>query len=155
MDHSVINDLTLYVVASLVGNWFWDLWTKRAVNKEYKAKMLKSCLDKIEHCFHELDYNATPGIGGSRCPFTTEAQRRLLYSEEVTLLGEDLTKSLKGVIIDAGRANGEAPSVLPNSVKGSSKLLKEMLQRRSEELKASEKQKEMAINLPLNLFKRR
>lgn len=151
----MLYDLTLFVVATLVGNWFWDLWTKRALNKERKAKMLKNCLDKIEHCFHELDYNATPGIGGARCPFTTEAQRRLLYSEEVALLGDDLTKSLKSVIIDAGRANGEAPSVLPGSVKGSSRLLKDMLQKRSEELKASEKKKETAFMLPQNLFRNR
>jgi len=85
MERDVLYDLSLFVGASLIGNWVWDFWTKRTRSKEHKAQMLKSCLDKIEHCSHELDYNATPGIGGSRCPFTTEAQRKLLYSEEVAL----------------------------------------------------------------------
>jgi|GEM_PF-6812235 hypothetical protein len=135
----MLYDFTVFILASLVGNWFWELWTKRIAAKEHKIEMLKSCLNKIEHCFHELDYNSTPGIGGSRCPFTTEAQRRLLYSEEVVLLGDDLIKSLKKLIIDTGRANGEAPSVPPGSVKSGTRLLKDMLQKRSEELKTFEK----------------
>lgn len=134
MERDVLYDLSLFVGASLIGNWLWDFWTKRS--KEHKAKMLKNCLDRIEHCSHELDYNATPGIGGARCPFTTEAQRKLLYSEEVALLGDEIAKSLKNLIIDAGRANRESPSVLPGAVKSGSKLLKELLQKRSEELRA-------------------
>ena len=145
-------DFTFYLVATLVGNWIWDFWTKRSVSLEQKAKMLKNFVEKIEHCCHELDYNSTPGIGGSRCPFTTEAQRRLLYSEEVILLGDDLTQSLKRLIIDAGRANGESPSVPPSSVKSGSKLLKDMLMKRSEELKTPEKPKELLKKLELGRF---
>ncbi len=134
----MIYDFILFVSASLLANWLWDLWSKRVAGKEYKAKMLKSCLDKIEHCSHELDYNATPGIGGAECPFTTEAQRRLLYSDEVILLGDDLTKSLKDLIIDAGRAGGGFPSIPPGSVKSRSKLLKDMLLKKGEGIKKTE-----------------
>lgn len=134
---TMIYDFILFVSASLFGNWLWDIWTKRATAKECRANMLKSCLDKIEHCSHEFDYNATPGIGGAECPFITEAQRRLLYSEEVIFLGDDLTKSLKDLIIDAGRASGGFPSIPPGSVKSRSKHLKEMLLKRSEELKTT------------------
>lgn len=95
-------------------------------------------MEKIEHCAHEFDYNATPGIGGNGSPFATEAQRKLLYSEEATLLDDDLIKSLKDLIIDAGRASGTFPSISPGSVKSKSKLLKDILLKKGEELKNSE-----------------
>jgi hypothetical protein len=135
----MIYEFVLFVIASLVANWIWDWWIKRLAAKGRKAKILKGCLEKIEHCSHELDYNATPGIGGSRCPFITEAQQKFLYSEEIVLVGDDLKESLKNLIIDAGRANGEWPSVTPGSVKSGSNLLKKLLQQKGEELKASEK----------------
>ena len=137
----MIYDFTIFILASLVGNWIWDFWMKRLAAQGEKARVLKSCLEKIEYCSHELDYNVTPGIGGARCPFRTEAHQRLLYSEEVELLGEDLTKLLKTFIIDAGRANGESPSLTPGSVKNTIRVLKDLLQKRRDELKVREKTK--------------
>ncbi|MEI8329099.1 MAG: hypothetical protein WCG14_03775 [Chlamydiia bacterium] len=137
----MIYDFTLFVSATLVGNWVWDLWTRRSAVKEHKKKMLKSCLEKIEHCSHELDYNAAPGIGESRCPFTTEAQQKLLYSEENSLLGGDVTISLKNLIINVGKANGGSPSVTSNGIKKGSMQLKEVLQQRGAELQNSAKSK--------------
>jgi hypothetical protein len=62
----------------------------------------------------------------------------------VTLLGDDLTKSLKNLIIDAGRANGEGSSVTPGSVKNASGILKELLIKRTAELKGLDKPKHCA-----------
>jgi len=131
----VVYEFTLYIGATLVGNWLWEIWTRRSASKEQRINKLKNCLQMIERCIHELDYNATPGVGEAKCFFKTEAQQDLLYSEEVNLLDDVLAKSLKNLIIDAGRSNGEASSITPASVKSASKLLKHLLQKQSETLK--------------------
>jgi hypothetical protein len=78
-----VYEFTLFVGASLVANWIWDFWTKRSAAKRHKDKMLKSCrLEKIEHCAHELDYNATPGIGRSRSPFTTASLQKFYIQKK-------------------------------------------------------------------------
>lgn len=136
-----IYDFFLYTIASLIGSWLWDFWTKRTAAKENEIRKIKSCIEKITHCLHELDYNSTHGIGGPNCRYITEAQQKLLYSEEVFLLGDDIKESLKMLIIDAGKANGYPFSTAPGIVKKGNKLLRELLQKRKEELKATEKSK--------------
>lgn len=130
--------LGLYVGSTLVGNWIWELWIKRSNSKEKRAVKLKTCRERIKRCLHELDYNSTPGIGGARCPFITEAQRELLYSEEAALLGEELQHSLKVLIIEAGRSNGETTSATRTSVKIASQNLKDLLQQRMDSLTIKE-----------------
>ncbi|MBS0649540.1 MAG: hypothetical protein JSR93_00110 [Verrucomicrobia bacterium] len=132
-----IYEFFLFIVATLTGNWLWQLWLDKRESKKQKAKTLNECLEKIQACIHELEYNATPGIGGSRSPFKLTAQEQLLYSRAVSLLGEELTNSLKQLITEAGIANGEYSMKGPAGAKSTSKLLKEFLQKRSEELKAS------------------
>lgn len=127
----------LVIVATLVGNRLWQLWVDKQEAKKQRAKSLEEGLTKIQACMHELEYNATPGIGGSRSPFKLMAQEQLLHSTAVSLLGEELTNSLKQLITEAGVANGEYSMKGPGGVKGMSKLLKEQLQKRSEELKTS------------------
>lgn len=131
----MLYEFTLYIGATLVGNWIWEIWVHWSASKEKKLNKVKNCLQMIERCIHELDYNATPGVGGAKCFFKTEGLQALLYSEEVYLLDEALAKSLKNLIIDAGRSNGDAPSVSSYSVKSASKLLKQSLREQSEMLK--------------------
>lgn len=88
---------------------------------------------KIQSCILELEYNAAPGIG-PRSLFKLTAQEQLLHSTEVSLLGEELANSLKQLVIEAGVANGEYSMKGPGGVKGMSNLLKESLQKKSEEL---------------------
>ncbi len=129
-----ISDFFLFIAATLVGNWLWQLWLDKRETKIQKAKTLKDCLDKIQSCILELEYNAAPGIGGPRSLFKLTAQEQLLHSAEVSLLGEELANSLKQLVIEAGVANGEYSMKGPGGVKGMSKLLKASLQQKSEEL---------------------
>lgn len=122
------------IVATLVGNWLWQLWLDKREEKNQNAKTLKDCLAKIQSCMLELEYNTTPGVGGPRCHFKLTAQEQLLHSTEVSLLGEELANSLKQLVIEAGVANGEYSMKGPGGIKGMSNLLKESLQKKSEEL---------------------
>lgn len=132
---SYVLDFFLFIIATLAGNWIWQIWTDRREIKKQKAKTHEACRTKIQACIHELEYNAAPGIGGSRSPFKLAAQEQLLHSKEVSLLGEELANSLNNLIIEAGIANGEYSIKGPREAKSMSKLLKESLQKRSEELK--------------------
>lgn len=133
-----ISEFFLVIAATLAGNWLWQLWLDRRETKKQKAQILADSLEKIQSCVYELEYNATPGIGGPKSPFKLTAQEQLLHSAEVvSLLGGELTNSLKELIIEAGLANGEYSMKGPGRAKATSKLLKEFLQKRSEELKAS------------------
>lgn len=129
-----ISDFLLFIAATLVGNWLWQLWLDKREAKIQKAKTLKYCLEKIQSCILELEYNAAPRIGGPRSLFKLTAQEQLLHSTEVSLLGEELANSLKQLVIEAGVANGEYSMKGPGGVKGMSNLLKESLQKKSEEL---------------------
>jgi hypothetical protein len=129
-----ISDFFLFIVATLVGNWLWQLWLDKREANIQKAKTLKDCLEKIQSCILELEYNAAPGIGGPRSLFKLTAQEQLLHSAEVSLLGEELANSLKQLVIEAGVANGEYSMKGPGGVKGMSNLLKASLQKKSEEL---------------------
>lgn len=129
-----ISDFFLFIAATLVGNWLWQLWLDKREAKIQKAKTLKDCLSKIQSCILELEYNATPGVGGPRCHFKLTAQEQLLHSAEVSLLGEELTDSLKQLVIEAGVANGEYSMKGPGGVKSMSNLLKDFLQKKIEEL---------------------
>jgi hypothetical protein len=135
MDYII--EFFLVVVATLVGNRLWQVWIDKQEVKKQRIKSLEEGLTKIQACIHELEYNATPGIGGSRSPFKLTAQEQLLHSTAVSLLSEELTNSLKQLISEAGVANGEYSMKGPGGAKGMSKLLKELLQKRSEELKTS------------------
>lgn len=130
-------DLFCFLVVEIFGLWLFQLWLDKREVKKQKVKSLEEGLTKIQACIHELEYNATPGIGGSRSPFKLTAQEQLLHSIDTSLLGEELTNSLKQLITDAGVANGEYSMKGPGGAKGMSKLLKELLQKRSEELKTS------------------
>lgn len=128
-----ISDFFLFIAATLVGNWFWQLWLDKREAKIQKAKTVKDFLAKIQSCILELEYNATPGIGGPRSLFKLTAQEQLLHSTEVPLLGEELTDSLKQLVIEAGVANGEYSMKGPGGVKSMSNLLKDFLQKKIEE----------------------
>ncbi len=134
-----LSEFLLVIAATLVGNMLWQLWLDKREAKNQKANTLKEGLSKIQSCILELEYNATPGIGGPRCHFKLTAQEQLLHSPEVSLLDEELANSLKQLIIEAGVANGEYSLKGPHGVKGMSNLLKASLQKRSEELKTSQK----------------
>ncbi len=120
-----IFDLFCFLVVELFGLWLFQLWLDKRDIKQQKAKTLNECLEKIQACIHELEYNATPGIGGSRSPFKLMAQEQLLHFTAVSLLGEELTNLLKQLITEAGIANGEYSMKGPGQAKSMSKLLKE------------------------------
>lgn len=132
-----IFDLFCFLVVELIGLWLFQLWLDKREAKKQKAKTLNECLEKIQSCILELEYNATPGVGGPRCPFRLKALEQLLHSAEGSLLGEELTNSLQQLMIEAGSANGEYLLRGPGQAKGMSNLLKESLQNRKEELKLS------------------
>jgi hypothetical protein len=126
----------LFIVAGLVLSRIEELWARKKEDKNRPAKLRKDCIEKIRHCINELDLNAKY-IGGPICPCKTDALERLVYSEEGTLLDEDLINSLKQLIAEASKARTSHAALIATRVKHSSKLLKEFLQKRSEELKTS------------------
>lgn len=132
-----ISEFFLIMVATLVANWLWQLWLDKREAKNQKIKTLKDFLGKIHSCILELEYNASPGVGVPSCPFKLKDQEELLRFTEVNLLGEVLANSLKRLITDAGVANGGLSLRGPRGIQGMSNLVKESLQKRSEELKAS------------------
>lgn len=129
-----IYEFFLFIAATLVGNWLWQLWLDKREAKIQKAKTLKNFIAKIQSCIHELEYNATPGIGGPRSVFKLTEQEQLLHSTEDSLLGEELTNELKKLVIEAGVANGEYSVRGPGGVKSMSNIMKESLQKKIEEL---------------------
>lgn len=127
----------LFIVAGLVLNRIEELRTCKKEAKNRSAKLRKDCVEKIRHCINELDLNAKY-IGGPICPCKTDALERLVYSEESTLLDEDLVNSLKQLIAEASIARTSHAALIATRVKSSSKLLKDLLQKRSEELTTSQ-----------------
>ncbi len=130
-----IIEFFIFITAALVSNWIWQLHLDRREGKRQQANAIKNFLAKVHHCIHELQYNATPGIGGPRSPFRLTALDQLLQSTEVSLLGEELTNSLKQLMIEAGVSNGAYSLTGPGKTKSMSNLLILSLQKRSEELK--------------------
>lgn len=127
-------EFLVFIAATLVGNGLWQLWLDKREIKNQKVKALKECLAKIQSCILELEYNITPGVGGSRCHFKLRAQEELMHSAEIYLLGEELANSLKQLVIEAGIANGEYSMKNPGEIKSMSNLLKAFLQKKSQEL---------------------
>jgi hypothetical protein len=126
----------LFIAAGLVLNRIEEFWINKKEVKKGSEKLQKSCIEKIRYSINELDLNARY-IGGPICPCKTDALERLVYSEESTLLGEDLINSLKQLIAEASIARTSHAALIATRVKHSSKILKELLQKRSEELSTS------------------
>lgn len=123
----------LFIVAGLVLNRIEEIWTRKKEAKHRPAKLRKDCVEKIRHCINELDLNAKY-IGGPICPCKTDALERLVYSEESTLLDEDLINSLKQLIAEASIAKASHAALIATRVKSNSNLLKDLLQKQSHKL---------------------
>ncbi|CCB87943.1 hypothetical protein [Simkania negevensis] len=128
----------LFIAAGLVLNRIEEFWARQKEIKKGPANLRKNCIEKIRHCINELDLNAKY-IGGPSCPCKTDALERLVYSEESTLLDEDLINSLKQLIAEASIARTSDAALIATRVKSSCKLLKDLLQKRSEDLTTSQK----------------
>ena len=123
----------LFIVAGLVLNRIEEFWARRKEVKKGPANLHKNCIEKIRHCINELDLNAKY-IGGPICPCKTDALERLVYSEESTLLDEDLINSLKQLIAEASIARTPQAAMIALRVKNNSNLLKDLLQKQSHKL---------------------
>ena len=120
----------LFIAAGLVLNRIEEYWARKKEAKNRPAKLRKNCIEKIRHCINDLEFNAKC-VGGPTCPFKTEALERLLNSEEIILLDEDLIDSLKQLIAEAGIARAPRAEFVAVRVKSGSKLLKDFLQKQS------------------------
>lgn len=126
----------LFIAAGLVLNRIEEYWARKKEAKNRPAKLRKNCIEKIRHCINDLEFNAKC-VGGPTCPFKTEALERLLNSEEIILLDEDLIDSLKQLIAEAGIARAPRAEFVAVRVKSGSKLLKDFLQKQSYKLEDS------------------
>ncbi len=131
-----ICEFLLFITAGLAVNRIEEFWARKKEAKNRPAKLRKNCIEKIRHCMNELEFNAKC-IGGPTCPFKTEALERLLNSEEITLLEEDLINSLKQIIAEAGIARAPHAEFVAVRVKSGSKLLKDLLQKQIYKLENS------------------
>jgi len=123
----------LFIAAGLLLNRIEELWTRKKEAKNRLTKLRKDCIEKIRHCINELDLNAKY-IGGPICPCKTDALERLVYSEEGTLLDEDLINSLNQLIAEASIARTSHAALIATRVKSSSNRLKDLLQKQSTKL---------------------
>jgi hypothetical protein len=133
---SYVWEFLLFVIASLVGNWLWQAWIEKREAKNQPDRLRKNCIEKIRHCINELDLNAKY-IGGSHCPCKTNALEDLVNSKESILLSEDLINSVKQLIAEACIGRTFHVALITTRIKRSSKILKELLRKQSEELSTS------------------
>lgn len=122
------------LAATVGGSWLWQIWIDRKESKRQKEKALKDCLEKIRHCMDEIDYNASSGIGFGNSPFKTAAQERLLYTDDVYLLSQEIIDALKKSILDVGTTKAGFPFIPLNRAKGSGISLKTLLEKQREAL---------------------
>lgn len=133
-----LTQFLLMVAAALGGNWLWQIWIKKKERNRQKKKSIKDCIEKIRHCIDEIDYNASPGIGGKNSPFKIAEQEELLYAEEVYLLNPETLHALKKSILDVGIVHGHFPHTI-NHAKSSGLSLKALLEKQREELLSTQK----------------
>lgn len=131
-------DLLIVIAGGLVVTFFVRFWDRKSKAKFRPAKLRKNCVIKIQHCINELDFNAKC-VGGSMCPFKTEALEKLLNSVEISLLNEDLINLLKQQINEAGIARAPYCEVVSVRVRARSKMLKRFFQEKIIELTTNAK----------------
>jgi hypothetical protein len=129
-----LSEFFVVVLGSLVANYIWDFINRRKEIRNKPIVLRKKCIEKIEHCLNELDFNAIC-TGGPTSPFKTESLEKLLNSEEVTFLDENLTLSIKKIINYAGLARAPHQEYIAVKTKQECKHLKELLEKKKEELK--------------------
>jgi hypothetical protein len=98
-----------------------NIYYQNPTQKIYSDKEL------IEQLENELDYNCTPGVGNSDCPFNLEKHQQFLDNYKFS--NNDDKNELKNLIKYAKLCNGKrTPAVKPGNVKGLSKTFKAKLQ---------------------------